>query len=103
MNIVLNVIVQLGCKRLAYYSECFNTHWGGNYFLKLQFPHLCISNVTGDHRCIKDVTHTVMGKRWIVDKSSHFPQDATDSKLLFSLCFYNRTIWFFLPLSVNLI
>lgn len=36
-------------------AECsFNTHAGEVItFLKLQSPHLCIYNVTGDQKCIK--------------------------------------------------
>lgn len=66
----MDVNVSLGCRMFFY------THTGEVIsFLKLQFPHLCIYNVTGDQKCIS-VTHCMvttscMEKRVIVAKSSH--------------------------------
>lgn len=98
MNIVLNVIIQHGCKCLTLIQNVIlHTYWGGNYFFGITVAFLCIYNVTGGDKYIRVLLLLTVWKSGGCWKSSHIFSRCY--KLSFSVS-CNRTSGFLLTLPV---
>lgn len=105
MNIVLNVIIQHGCKCRMFFSYTF---WGGNYFFEITVSSFVYLQCNWRSEIYHSVTHyavttSCMEKRGIVDKK--FSYFLKTLHTLDFLCFLqqNKMLFSFLTLQVNLI